>query len=216
MSLPFPNVPDLPGVPQVPRLPGFTVSEILTLGVDAISGALWQSAQALPTWGIYGSGANIGTAVLTPDSIIDFGARSQWQVLSFPVQQGGFASYNKVIVPSEFSVRMTRGGSQADRQSFLQQIANIAGDTNLYTILTPEWVYQNCNVTRYEVTRRGAAGAFFLDVDVYFIQVNQVTSIYQSATQNAQNPTAQPATNGGALQPAALDPQTLAAVQPVL
>jgi len=213
MSLPFPDVPNLPGVPPLPRSPGFTQSEQLTLGVDAISNLLWHAAQQPPSWGIF-SGSDT-TPVLTADSIIDFAARSLWDVASFPVQQGGFASYNKVIVPAEYSVRMTKGGTQTDRQNFLAQIAAIAGDTNLYTILTPEVSYQNCNVTRYEVTRRGAAGAYFLDVDVYFITINQASAQYQSATQNALDATAQPATNTGTVQPIDVDAASAAAIAAV-
>jgi hypothetical protein len=258
VALPFPNVPNLPGVPPVPRSPALTPTEIATLGTDAISSVLWQSAQAPPQWGIFDTAGN---QLVDPDSIIDFSNRNEWDVATFPVQQGTFASYNKVKAPSEYMVRMTKGGgpqsssgspfanlagalvatsqplsqAQADyyalsqsallqgvvgasptnsgagaRQAFLQQIDTLAGSTQLVRILTPEWAYLSVNVTRYEVTRRGAAGAFFLDVDVYFIQVIEVSAQYQSTsdTSNAQDATAQPATNVGYVQPQAVDPQT--------
>ena len=216
MSLPFPNVPDLPGVPAVPRPPGY-VNTVLALASNQITSLLGQSAQVQTTWGIFDSNGN---QVVTPDSVVDFDNRNEWEVSSFPVQQGAFASYNKVIVPFEVSVRMTKGGTQDDRTMFLQQIAGIAGDTNLYTIMTPEQTYQNVNITRYENTRRGAGGAFFLDVDVYFIQINQVTAQYQSSsspqntngTSNATDPTAQPAVNSGNVQPQTPDSQTESAV----
>jgi hypothetical protein len=279
MSLPFPNVPNLPGVPSIPRSPSLTPDEITTLGVDAIVSSLWQATQAPPQWGIYDAK---GKQIVNPDSVVDFSNRNEWQVSSYPVQQGTFATYNKVQVPFECMVRMTKGGAsssvtgplgnllgalatqsqaltqaQADitqinaltngnilqgiiggnssdgaaaRAAFLNQIAAIAASTNLFQILTPEWLYTNCNVTRYEVTRRGAAGAFFLDVDVYFIQVIQTTSQYaQTLTpvgtdlnlgplptlSFAQDPTAQPATNSGNVQPQSVGSQTQAAVNAI-
>lgn len=218
MSLPFPDVPPYPGVPALPRLAGVVYS-IPGLGI-ALSGLLGNAAaQAQINWGIFGSGANIGTAVVTPDSVVDFGNRNEWEVSDFPVQSGSFATYNKVKRPFECSVRLTKGGSQSDRQNFLAQIDAIAGDTNLYTILTPEWAYLNCNVTRYEITRRGAAGAYFLDVDVYFIQIIQVTAQYTNVstqTANAADPTAQPAVNQGLVNPQPIDAQALQNVLPAL
>ena len=118
------------------------------------------------------------------------------------------------MVPFTVMVRMTKGGTQADRAAFLQQIQGIAPDTNLYTILTPEAAYQNCNVLRYELTRRGAAGAFFLDIDVYFQQIVQITQQYTSTTLNAADPTAQPLINEGNVQAQPVDPQTALAAAP--
>lgn len=213
MSLPYPNVPNLPGVPQLPRRAGTVIPElIIAAGEQALFSSLWQATQAPPAWGVFDSSNN---QVIDPDSVVDFGNRNEWEVSSFPVQRGGFASYNKVVVPFETSVRMTKGGTQNDRLTFLQQIANIAGDTNLYSVMTPEWSYLNCNVTRYEVTRRGAAGAFFLDVDLFFIQINQVEG-NQGQTTNAQDPTALPANNLGNVQVQPIDPQTALAAAPAL
>jgi len=57
---------------------------------------------------------------------------------------------------------------------------------------------------RYEVTRRGARGAYFLsEVDLYFREIRTVTAAYTSTavtTQNAQNPSAQSVTNTGNVQ----------------
>lgn len=192
----YPNVPDLPGVPQVPRQPGVTYTTP-TIGTEATQGALWQSSQAAPTWGIFDLNNN---QVVTPDSVIEFANRNEWQVSSFPVQAGAFASYNKVIIPFELSVRMTKGQSLSDRETFINQIASIAGNTTLYTVITPEWTYTPVNITRYEVSRRGASGAYFLaEVDVFFIQIIQVNAQYSTVSQttNAADPTAQPSVSQG-------------------
>jgi hypothetical protein len=199
----YPNVPNLPGVPQLLRNPLFPASPAPTLGTPAAQDSLWQASQMQAAWGIYDSTGT--TLVVTPDSVLDFDNRNEWRVSNFPIQAGGFASYNKVTVPFEVSVRMSKGGSVSDRTAFLNQIKAIASDTNLYTILTPEQTYQNCNITRYEVSRRGASGAFFLtEVDVFFVQIIQVTAQYSNAsqlTQNAQNPASVSYLSQGAVQP---------------
>ncbi len=209
MSLPYPNVPNLPGVPQVPRQPGVTPSSGPSISSSASQGALWQSSQSAPVWGIFDSAGN---QVVTPDSVFDFSYSKTYDVPTFPVQTGsetaptGFASYNKVELPFEISVRMTKGGTEADRTAFLNQIDAIAGTTNLYTIVTPEKSYQNVTITQPQVTRRGAGGAYFLaEVDVYFTQVLQTTGVYTTTgvptTTNAADPTARPVTAQGNVNP---------------
>lgn len=195
----FPNVPNLPGVPQLNR--ANNVINTLTLLTRALSAIIGSGGTAF-TWGIYDSNNN---RVVTPDNIIGVDNRNEWDVSDYPVEQGSFASYNKVLLPFETSVRMTKGKSLTDRKALLDQIAAIAGDTNKYTIITPERSYINCNVLRYEVTRRGPGGAYYLqEVEVFFRSVIEVTAQYTTAgasTTNAKDPAARPAVNQGNVQP---------------
>ena len=215
MALPFPNVPFLPGVPSVPRLFGITPISGPQLGTAAAQGALWQSSQSAPVWGIFDDNGN---QVVVPDSVYDFSYHKDYDVPTFPVQAPSatapstFANYNKVEQPFELSVRMTKGGSQTDRATFIQQVESIAGTLNLYTIVTPEKSYLNCNVTHTELIRRGASGAYFLaEMVVHFIQVLQTTAQYTNTavpnTSNAFDPTAQPGTALGSLNAQLPSPQ---------
>lgn len=198
---PFPQVPNLPGVPQLARSLLFPPPPLPSLGTSAPPGVLWHAVKAKPVWGVFNQA---GDQVLNPDSVIDFDNRNEWRVSTYPIQSGGFASFNKVIVPPENQIRMTKGGTQADRTNFINQIKAIAGDTNLYTILTPEQQYLNCNVVRYEVIRRGVGAAFFLnEVDIFFTTINPVTAQYSSTTANTSNasqPSAIPQVNNGLTQ----------------
>lgn len=200
----FPDVPFAPGVPQLLRqatlVPIPSAPPVLQ---PAQNGVLWQAAQGDPVWGVFDSDNN---PVLTPDSIIDFSTRQEYRVSDFPVQQGQFASYNKVTLPFEISIKMTSGGTVDDRTQFLNEVTQVAASTDLYTIVTPEKTYLDCNATHSEVTRRGKDGAYWLDdVEMHFRQIIQVTAQYSTTatqpTQNAQNPAAVPAINSGQVQP---------------
>lgn len=214
---PFPNVPKLPGVPQLLRSSNFPASPgpVIAGGVAAVR--LLRALFSKPKWGIYkqtppptaATPDNIPTVtvrgnvqpIIVPDSVLDFGYRNEYDVADFPIQDGRFASYNKVANPYEASVRLSKGGSESDRQTFLTQIEAVLRTLDLYYILTPERTYVNVNLIRFELTRRGAGGAYFLtEVDLYFREVRSVTAQYtQTAiiTQNAQNPSALPVTNRG-------------------
>lgn len=214
----FPNVPFLLGVPSMVRSALVPPSPLPTIG-DEAQGPLWAAGRGAPTWGVFDQNNN---RVIEPDSVLDFDNRNEWRTSDYPVARNvnntgtGFAAYNKVILPFEISVRMSKGGSVSDRTNFLNQIETIAGDTNLYNILTPEKTYIGVNVIRYEVTRRGASGAYFLsEVDIFFRQILVEQAQYSSTTANtanAQNAAALPAVNQGNVQPQnALSPNVTAA-----
>lgn len=214
----FPNVPKLPGVPQLARSNLFPAGPPPILGLALALGKLWQSIFAQPQWAIYRSqkseepetdddGIQTVTVVakrlpvVKPDSFGEFSYRNEWSVSDFPVQEGGFASYNKVNNPFEISVRMYHGGTKQGRAKFLESIEAIAGTLDLYDIVTPERTYLNVNVTRYEVTRRGPRGAYFLsEVDLYFREIRFISASYTTTateTQNARDPSAAPVVNTG-------------------
>lgn len=216
----FPNVPALPGVPQLARSPLFPASPGPVIAIAAAVGKLWQSIFAQPLWGIYKTSPPVQTdpdtglqtvtvqakrqPVVVPDSFGEFNYRNEWAVSDYPVQEGAFASYDKVAQPFEIMVRMYKGGTKEARQKFLESIEAIAGDLNEYDIFTPEKTYVGVNVLRFELARRGPRGAFFLsEVDLYFREIRTSTATYSTTavvTQNARNPSAQPPVNAGAVQ----------------
>jgi len=200
---PFPNVPALPGVPQLARSLLFPAAAPPAIGTQATTGALWQSTQSDPVWGVFDSNGN---QVIAPDSVMDFGWRKENRVGNFPVQQGQFATYNRVGLPFESSVTLVKGGDLASRTQFLQQVDIVIAQQNieLYTIRTPEKSYIDVTATRAELARRGKDGAFWFDVELYFIEVNQVAAQYSTVatpTSNASVPSAVPPVNQGLNNP---------------
>jgi len=102
-------------------------------------------------------------------------------------------------------LRLYKGGNKEARQAFLDSIEAIAGDLNKYDIMTPEKSYVGVNVTRFEMSRRGASGAYFLtEVDLFFREIRETTATYSTTavvTQNAKNPSAHSTVNTGTVQP---------------
>lgn len=212
----FPNVPKLAGVPQLLRSPLLPASPGPVLSAVAAIGSLWRAFFGQAKWGIYKqippvepdeSGIETVTVVgeLRPvveaDSVLDFGYRNEVDIPDFPIQDGSFANYNRVNLPYEASVRLSKGGSEEDRRNFLNQIDTIMNTTDLFQIITPEKTYENVNPVRFEMIRRGANGAFFLtEVDLYFREIRTVVQQYTTtslATQNARDPSALPVENRG-------------------
>ncbi|OBQ90034.1 phage baseplate protein [Mesorhizobium sp. AA23] len=167
------------------------ILELLTQ--DALG--LLSSALGLQPWGIYFG----GVPVIIADNIVEVQYRQQWSISDFPVEQGAFQSYDKVQIPYDARLRFTAGGSAANRAAMLASIAAVAGDTNLYDVVTPEAVYLSCNITHYDYSRRSNEGMGLLSVDIWLIEVRQAVS---AAMSNTQDPSGASQVNGGTVQTA--------------
>jgi hypothetical protein len=223
----FPNVPKLPGVPQLVRASTALQSAILpTVGLGIAGARLALAILAKPQWGVYrydppappGDGivdavtgetelaevvVRPSNPVITPDNIFRVAYLQEFSLPEVPLQEGGFATYNKVASPYEMELRMTKGGTLAERAAFLDDCERAAASMTLYRILTPERTYQPVNIQGFSVMREGAQGAyFFAEVDIRFTEIRQVTAQYGTAgidtpTTNAKDPSARPTQNQG-------------------
>ncbi len=223
----FPNVPKLPGVPQVARLQGLLPSSLPgSVTLSLVGARLAAAFLSQPTWGVYRyeppappgeatldvvTGEEVlpevnvrpNTPVIEPTSFYRLGYQQEWNVSDVPLQDGDFASFNKVNNPYEIELRMVKGGTLSQRAQFLEDCERVGASIGLYRILTPERTYQPINITALTVNREGKEGAyFFAEVDIRFKEIRQVTAQYSTAgaevpTTNAKDPGARPTQNQG-------------------
>lgn len=218
--IPFPDVPLLPGVPAIPRLPNIptTFDEAKNLLINV---AIQVTGASAPRWGIYQNGKPIADVVYSGfgagsenalirrwfaqanfSSTVDLTYSKETRVSDFPVERGGFASYNKVELPSTPVVTMAVEGSDQERAKFLSVIDKATKEINkdnLFVVVTPETDYINHTVEGYEYTRAADNGAYLLLVKIKLKEIRQVSPQY-SLTQNAKDPSAASQANGGQAQ----------------
>lgn len=166
----------------------------------------FQGRPPLPTWGVFDSNFN---SVVDADSFMSFQFRKEANVPTFQVQDGKLAAYNKVQLPFTNSVRITKGGSLADRQNLIRQLDSLQASLSNFTIVTPEKSYLNVNCTTYELMRKDKDDAFFFsDVELFFQEVPVTNTTYTTttttSTANALQPSAQPQVGQGVLQSSAV------------
>jgi hypothetical protein len=178
----FPNVPDVPGVPALLRgALNNAIDEVVLLTTDALG--LFGGLDT-PQWGLFLN----GEPAVVADSVISFDYREDWEISDAPTEEGGFESYNKVQRPFDVRLRFATGGSQADRQDFIQSVQQIIGALDLFDAVTPEATYQSVNPTHWDYSRKADRGAGLLHIDLYCRQVRvTATSQYTSTTDG--NPT---------------------------
>lgn len=171
----FPNVPDLPGVPPIPRDPNAVVSTIVNLVADALG---LSGVGSAPVWGIFLD----GDLAIEPDNIMAFGFKKTFSTPSYPIEQGGFESYNKVQRPFTPRIRVTKSGSIGDRYAFLQDVDAAVSSLNLYDVVTPEATYSSVSLNIYDYNRSGLHGAGMLIVDIEAEEIRQTASSAFSST----------------------------------
>lgn len=198
MSNGFVFVPNLPGVPAVNFAPASLLGTISEIFGDTTS---QFSAVFSPVWGIFEQGT--GIPVVTAESVVGFEFRNDWTVSDYPIEGGTFQSYDKVLLPFIAKVRFAAGSTAAARQNLLFSIAAAAavvpGVQPIYTVITPEFTYNQAVISHYDYRRTAENGVGLLVVDVWCTQVIPAVETNLSAG-TVQNPSSATPINGGAAQ----------------
>ena len=182
-----------------------TISNIVNppnQGVLASSGEE-VNADTARQWGLF---TQDGDLAAPADNVIAFENSLEARISDYPVapntgdtptQTVGFGSYNKVIVPYDIRLMMSRGGSVEDRQDFLKAIQDAWQSTELFNVVTPECVYLDVNVVG--VRRQAAAdrGMGLMVLEVALRKVRQTATL--AFTQTAE-PTGSSQVQDGSVQ----------------
>lgn len=182
------------GVPPLLNSVNNAINTAILLASDALAVINFFSARKV-TWGIF-----LGnTQVVVPDSIISLEYKRDYRIADYPMEQGAFESYNKVKIPYDLHIRMTKGGTVADRSAFLVAISGMADSLSLYSVRTPEGYYPNLNVQHVDYKREALHGVGLITVDVWLVEIRQaaVPSFTNTAAPSGSDPAAV-----GTVQPA--------------
>lgn len=152
----YPLVPKLVGVPAVLRA-GAQIFDSITLGflgagdlVDSIIGS--EPVQ----WGVF---TDEGDPISDYTSFVSFDMRSDARVADYPIENGGFASYNKVDEPDNVQVMLSCDGDTTRRNNFQRDMLAARKSLTLYTVLTETGTYYNCNLINLNWTHGREDGA---------------------------------------------------------
>jgi hypothetical protein len=193
MATPNVNVPAVAGVPAIDRNPIFIGGALALLSGDMVP--LPSAPFATKQWGIFLGGA----PVVSSESVVGVEFRGESLISDYPVEQGSFASYDKVQLPFDVRLRFAAGSNQAARAALIASIEAIANDTNLYDVVTPEYVYTSVSVAHRDYHRTARQGVGLIVEDVWLLQIQIVAPAQGS---NTAQPDGQSPVNGGLVSPA--------------
>ena len=138
------------------------------------------SADYLNTWGVFYKGNAFGDPVFDVDSIASIPYEHAQKLSSFPVEQGGFATYNKVNEPRKIRVKMVVHGGRRVGLFFDQREIELMS-INQYTIITPEQTYENMTLVKVPY-KRDSKSVDMVQVECSFEEVVEVVTQTVAAT----------------------------------
>lgn len=166
----FPNVPDVPGVPALVRDVLASVPDVVQLLVaDALS--LFAGLEP-PQWGLFLG----GEPAVIAESVVSFEYKQRYEVASFPIEQGGFESYDKVQRPFDVRLRFSTGGSAADRDALLASARAAVASLDLFDAVTPLATYESVNPVHIDYRQTATQGVGLLVLDLFCEQVRITAS----------------------------------------
>lgn len=197
------------GVPPLAD-PGVSFDSVDPVEAD---GADVLDSSSTPQWGLFDQDGN---PVLTGDSTLAFEINQDSSVTNYPIEDGGFETYNKVQTPFRVKFTFTKGGTTSDRASFLKKLDDLQASIDEFVAVTPEITYQSVTIDHYDVRRTARGGVTLLTVDVWCQEIRtgsaaQFSNTTPGTTQitASKNPEANNPFNNGAVQGIAPTSQSL-------
>jgi hypothetical protein len=192
----------VPGLKRDP-LAIVNVVQLVAADITTIAGLF-----AGPRWGIF---TKDGQPLVIADTIEAVDFRIEARISDYPVESGGFQSYDKVMLPYDMRVSMTcsgthtglvsalgLGGATMDKTLFLSNLTTAQASLDVFTVLTPDSSYPNMNIVHYDYRRTRERGATLLHVDVWLQEIRDTATQQFTST---VSPTSQADQNQGTLQP---------------
>lgn len=175
MAIKLPSVPSLPSI-NLPKVVSFAKSPAAVLNlVSLIAKQLPKLNPPKPIYAILNAETLIPLTI--PDSWQEITPLvTEYQVSDYPVENGGFAPYNKVRRPALIAATLVKEGSDLARATWLEAIRQQlqADPTALYNVLTPQGIYPNQTLTGLSYQTRGDRGSNILYLEMKFSEVPQI------------------------------------------
>lgn len=173
-----------------------------------------------------------GYTKISPDTVLKFEYRNESRVSDYPVEQGAFASYNKVATPFEIRMTMVCAGpgyvqnviskvlgdnlpgigtnNNMQRKDFLASLQEmLANSSELYTIVTPDMVYNNAMLDHYDYRKEANNGAIMIIAEAWFREIRVTASAtYSNSGQpnvDSNSPSAADPVSAGKVSPGVID-----------
>jgi hypothetical protein len=188
------------------------------------TGILSAIQQATSTVNSFFSG-QAGTPLFTVDSVVSFSYSNDDNISKYPVEGGGFASYNKVQTPASIKMTVALSGTftfasllsagvallsgsisgaynsltgTSARTALISALRDAQNSTALLNVVTPEYTYNNFNIVHHDYDRSAEKGATLLQVEIHLEEVRLVATQSYS---NTQSPSGANAAANGPTQP---------------
>lgn len=145
--------------------------------------------------------ANSGEALVVPDTWRRIDYKNEQRLADYPIEQGGFASYNKVATPFELRLELCCGGPSFSQQllsgalsaidgfvnsllgtslaqpmtrsAFIQACESLVQSLQLVDVVTPDRTYESLNCYHFSYSKTREQGASIVRAEVWLREIRQ-------------------------------------------
>ena len=145
-----------------------------------------------------------GLSVLIFSSMLEFNLRAEGYAVSAPVEQGSFASYNKVDSPNLLEVQIAIQGTDDELQIALKTLDGLQSSASKLNFVTPVAEYANYTLESYDFSMKRRDGLGVLYIRLRLVEIREVEARYTEtkpiSSGNAKNPANASTTDRGKTQ----------------
>ena len=138
------------------------------------------------------------------DALIQFEVKAEGNVVSTPIEQGSFASYNKVDSPNYIEVQLAKQGTDDVLQSSLKTLDELQTTASKVNFVTPVAEYENYTLESYDFSMSQRDGLGVLYIRLHLIEIREVSPQYTDSksisSSNAKNASDSSTTDRGKTQ----------------
>jgi hypothetical protein len=196
------SIPGLPPLPPSVNLSSFSIPSLSSFE-SAAAGAspLPQSQSQAPQWGVFD--VNNNPAITAYDSMITFEYQTEMRMLSYPIEDGAFETYDKVKVPDHITIRFSCGQTQDMRSQLIAELQELRDNFDLYSVVTPTITFVSMSMSGFRY-RHDLASSNMIVVDCIFEQVVATASATYTTVgaldaSNVTSPTSADPVSGGSV-----------------
>lgn len=132
-------------------------------------------------WALKKNGADL----LSITSFLSASITSGGSVVSAPVEEGSFTSYNKTADPLAVKIEAAFQGTKAELQTILESLESLKESTDTFSIVTPYAEYENMTLASYQFESRTENGVGVLFVTMDTEEVKEVSAAYTTVSAEA-------------------------------
>jgi len=131
-----------------------------------------------PIWGIYIN----DQPALACDGATTVDVHYESSISNAPQEGGKLLSYNKVKQPYKAHITLLKGGDIIERDTFISALIRLRDDLQLLSVVTPDHVYSNCNITSVSFARNPDRGYLLIAAEIGLDEVLIATAIEEKET----------------------------------
>ena len=136
-------------------------------------------------WDIYDSKTN--QKIIRFDTFLGYDYSDDVSIMNHPIEDGSFASYNKVVDPATLNVVFAKSGFPFEIREAIEIIEKYKNSTDLVDVVTPYKTYVKYNIKNLHYAIRENSSVNLLVVDIALEEIKEVELGYKNVGYNAKN-----------------------------